>query len=124
MNEKEKVVWKVEILKNAEDMDDLIDQRIREIQAERNKINDVVQDSKNLVNAYEAAVDRIGYKYKRSAAEQSKYEELINSANQQKRKTMPMVENTDLDESQMTIGGVKPKTKVGLLQFKKNLAFG
>lgn len=35
---------------------------------------------------------------------------------------MPMIESTDLDES--TIGGKPPKAKVGMLQFKKNLAFG
>ena len=31
MTEQEKIIWKVEILKQSEDMDDLIDQKIREI---------------------------------------------------------------------------------------------
>ena len=67
-----------------------------------------------MISTYETAVDRIGQKYKRTSAalDQNKYEELINSANAQKKKTMPIVENTDLDDSQ--IGG-KPRAKVGLL---------
>lgn len=31
MTENEKVIWKVEILKNSEDMDDLLDLRIKQI---------------------------------------------------------------------------------------------
>lgn len=41
-------------------MDDLIDQRIREIQAERKKITDCMADSNNVINTYENAVERIG----------------------------------------------------------------
>ena len=79
MTEQEKVIWKVEILKHSEDMDDLIDQKIREIQDERDKINECVKDSKQMINSYETAVDRIAAKSKRpNMIDPSFYERLIN----------------------------------------------
>eukprot|EP00347_Sterkiella_histriomuscorum_P004451 403360409 len=101
MTDKEKTIWKVEILKHSEDMDDLIDEKIKQIKAERQKITDCMEESKNLIDSYDTAVDRIGMKYKRVPADYNKYEQLINSANQpsQKKKTMPIIESTDLDQS-------------------------
>lgn len=59
MNEREKIIWKVEVFKQSEDMDDLIDAKIKQIQDERMKIAEVVDSNKGLIAVYEEAVDRI-----------------------------------------------------------------
>ncbi|CDW71224.1 UNKNOWN [Stylonychia lemnae] len=101
MTEKEKIIWKVEILKNSEDMDDLIDQKIRMIQEERFKINECMTGATDTISTYQKAVDRIAAKSRREPlVEQSRYESLINMArdDRQKKKTLPLIESFDVDQ--------------------------
>lgn len=62
MTEQEKIIWKVEIFKQSEDMDDLIDEKIRMIQEERAKITEMVAGNQDMIKVYEEAVDRIAKK--------------------------------------------------------------
>lgn len=64
MNDNEKVIWKVEVFKQSEDVDEILDQRIKMIQEERDNIKNAISNNNNVINTYEQAVDRIGNRAK------------------------------------------------------------
>ena len=107
MTEQEKVIWKVEILKQSEDMDDFIDEKIRQIQEERFKNNQVITSTKETIAFYEDAVDRIGKKGRRdpelkkaisdSELTPSKKSILMRDTRNM-RKKIPVVETVDVDK--------------------------
>ena len=59
MTENEKIIWKVEIFKQSEDMDDMIDEKIRQIQQERSKLTNMADGNDDMIKVYKEAVDRI-----------------------------------------------------------------
>lgn len=79
-----------------------------------------MNESKQMIKVYDQAVQRIGYRGKSTLNEEaSKYEKMINHLNRDKKRTLPLIESTDLDGPQ-----AKPRVKAGLQQFNKNLNLG
>ena len=52
MTENEKVVWKVEVFKQCEDIDDELDARMKMISDEREKTRIAIKDNTNIITTY------------------------------------------------------------------------
>ena len=50
MSEQEKTIWKVEIIKQSEDVDDEIDQRLNQITEERARIKETVNSNRGFIS--------------------------------------------------------------------------
>jgi hypothetical protein len=59
MTDQEKSIWKVEIFKQSEDLDEEIDKRLHMIDEERERINNTVKNNKDAIAMYHEAVERI-----------------------------------------------------------------
>ncbi len=60
MTDKEKVIYKVEVFKQMEDVDEVLTARIRMIEEERGKIQNAITQNTNTITVYNDAVDKIG----------------------------------------------------------------
>lgn len=64
-----------------------------------------------MIKVYDSAVERIGYRGKTQLGEEaSKYEKMINHLARDKKRTMPLIESSDLDGP----GNTKVRVKAGL----------
>ncbi len=73
MSENEKIIWKVEIMKQSEDVDEEIDKRLAQIEEERERIKQTLDNNKNTITLYNEAVDRIAKSSRRKVQEEQKY---------------------------------------------------
>ena len=73
MTEHEKIVWKVEIFKQCEDTDDYVYKKLETAEQKKNELKNLIRDTKNVIQTYNDAVDRIGRK-----AEENRPKPVIN----------------------------------------------
>ena len=118
MTDREKVIWKVEILKQSEDMDDLIDAKIKQIQDERLKIAEVVEGNKGLIAVYEEAVDRIAKQHKKELKKSTSDSDLKKKAEEEKRgRRVPQINTMDVEDK----AKLKPKAQLNKFSNISNL---
>lgn len=70
MSDNEKTIWKVEVMKQSEDMTEEIDKRLEQIDEERERIKQAVDNNKSAINMYNEAVDRIAKSSRRKVQEE------------------------------------------------------